>query len=53
MGAGPARAITKTLLYCKICLRDTSHEIHLLAGAESANCLRCEERTVCYELDRE
>jgi hypothetical protein len=53
MGARPARAVAKTLLYCRICSRETTHEIHLAAGAETANCVPCMERSISYELDRE
>jgi len=53
MSARPARAVAKTLLYCKICIRETTHEIHPVGGAEKANCVPCMERSISYELDRE
>lgn len=53
MSSRPARSVAKTLLYCKTCCRETTHEIHQAAGAETANCVPCMEQTVSYELDRE
>jgi len=53
MAARPARSVAKTLHYCKICLRETTHEIDQSSGTETANCVACMERSVSYELDRE
>jgi hypothetical protein len=53
MGTRPARSVAKTLHYCTICLRETTHEIHQGSSAETANCVPCMERSISYELDRE
>ena len=49
----PARSVAKTLLYCRTCCKETTHEIDRIAGTEAANCVPCDERSVSYELDRE
>jgi len=53
MSSRPARSVAKTLLYCKTCRKETTHEIHQAGSAETANCASCMERSVSYELDRE
>jgi hypothetical protein len=53
MGARPARSVAKTLHYCKVCTKETTHEIHQTTGAETASCVPCMERSISYELDRE
>ena len=53
MGARPVRSVAKTLHYCKICLRQTTHEIEQNGKVETVNCVPCMERSLSYELDRE
>jgi len=53
MHTRPGRSVAKTLLYCKICLRETTHEIHQSSDVETANCVSCLERSITYELERE
>jgi hypothetical protein len=53
MSTRPIRSVAKMLHYCKICLRETTHEINEARGVETAACVPCLERSVSYELDRE
>jgi hypothetical protein len=43
----------KTMKFCKVCQRDTAHEIRSGAGMTATICVACLQRALCYELDRE
>ena len=53
MIAWPARSMPKTLRYCSICHKETTHEILENGGPASLVCVPCREETLSYELDRE
>ncbi|HXK05204.1 MAG TPA: hypothetical protein VMS37_22570 [Verrucomicrobiae bacterium] len=48
-----AGSLPRTLRYCKICQRDTPHEIRSGAGVIVRICVACLERTLRYELERD
>ena len=43
----------KTLRYCKLCAKETPHEIREGAGVVATFCVRCVQRALSYELDRD
>jgi len=43
----------KTLRYCKVCRRDTPHQIRAGAGVIARICIVCLERVLGHELDRD
>ncbi len=53
MTAWSARLTPKTLRYCPLCEKETTHEIREGAGIAVTVCLQCLERAMTYELDRE
>ena len=42
-----------TLRYCKVCQKETPHEIRAGAGITARPCVECMERGLKYELDRD
>jgi len=49
----PPAVMPKTMRYCKVCQKDTPHEVRSGAGVIARMCLPCLERALSYELDRE
>jgi hypothetical protein len=43
----------KILRYCKICQKETSHEIHSASGVTVTLCVRCLQDALGHELDRD
>lgn len=43
----------KTIRYCRVCQKDTPHEIREGAGVVATFCVPCVQRTLSYELDRD
>jgi hypothetical protein len=41
------------LRYCRRCEGQTPHEIHTANGMRIAVCVRCSDRALLYELDRD
>jgi len=48
-----AAPLPRTLRYCKVCGRETAHEIRTGAGVIAKICVACLERTLRYELERD
>jgi hypothetical protein len=53
MSVRAAHLTPKTLRYCRACAKETPHEIRESPGVIAAVCVRCAERALSYELDRE
>jgi hypothetical protein len=53
MAMSPARLIPKTLRYCPLCQKETTHEIREGKRMTVTVCVPCLERALSYELDRE
>ena len=49
----PAHLIPKTLRYCPLCQKETTHEIREGKAMVVTVCVQCLERALSYELDRE
>jgi len=49
----PVPAPPKTIRYCKVCRRETPHEILAGSGVVAKVCIPCLEQTERYELDRD
>ncbi len=43
----------KTIRFCKVCARETPHEIRQGAGLIATFCVDCIARALSYELDRD
>ena len=54
---GPARTpegvLTKILRFCRFCGRETAHEVRNGSHGLRIACVRCRERALLEELDRE
>jgi len=48
-----AMPLPRTMQYCKVCQRQTAHEIRTGAGVIARICTTCLERALRYELDRD
>lgn len=46
-------ALPRVLGYCRRCEGETPHEIHSADGMSMTLCVRCLERAVRYEMDRD
>jgi hypothetical protein len=46
-------AFPRILGYCRCCELETPHEIHTADGMSITLCVRCLERAVLYEMDRD
>jgi hypothetical protein len=53
MAVSPAHLIPKTLRYCPLCQKETTHEIREGKAMVVTVCVQCLERALSYELDRE
>jgi hypothetical protein len=52
--AGQASAMCPRILrYCRRCGHETTHEIHTADGLSVTVCVRCVERALLYELERD
>jgi hypothetical protein len=45
--------LPRTLRFCKVCLKETLHEIRSGAGLTAKICVKCMEDERRYELDRD
>jgi hypothetical protein len=45
--------LPKTLRYCKLCQKETPHEIRVGAGVVAKFCVACMERELFYELEKD
>jgi len=45
--------VAKILRYCRFCSRETAHEVRTGSFGPRAVCLRCQERALLEELDRD
>lgn len=45
--------LPKTMKYCKVCQKETPHQIRAGAGVTATICLSCLQRALSYELDRD
>lgn len=43
----------KTLRFCSVCQKETTHEIRSGAGVIAMLCIPCINRSLAYELDRD
>jgi len=52
--AAEAGLLTKILRFCRFCGRETSHEVRRgPSGSTAVVCVRCRERALLEELDRD
>jgi len=49
----PPEVMPKTIRFCRVCQKDTPHEVRSGAGVIARMCIPCLERALTYELDRE
>ncbi len=45
--------ITKILRFCRFCSRETPHEVRAGSFGPRLTCIRCRDRTLLEELDRD
>ena len=49
----PAHGVPKTFRFCKVCRKETPHEILANEGVVAYICIPCLEEDLLYELDRD
>ena len=49
----PPAILPKTIRFCRVCQKETQHEVRSGAGVIARMCLPCLERALIYELDRD
>ena len=46
-------ALPTTLRFCKICQRETPHQVRGSSGLSAVICMHCLDRALTYELERD
>lgn len=49
----PGALITKILRFCRFCARETPHEVRAGSFGPRLTCIRCRDRALLEELDRD